>query len=472
MDTEALKQLMAEMKVKLQSDAQIAELEAEFWAAHRQRIAEVRNANLAADQREAILQAQIKELRETLALLASGRSVPNAAPTGAAAIPASPASMPAPTSSASTSAAGAIPGARHVPPPTLGSLINDFLDGYPKEKKAGMFKKHQAALRLLKQLQGEKPVDRLRQTDLVDFFEVVERLPPRWQQQCTKLKVTPRELSQQEHSKALGKKTFEDNYVVPVRLLLKWARTRWQDQGFPVTLTTEGIEFSGEDDEGDNKQRALTQDELRHLFDRALAPYRADEGEDHKWWLPVLEFYSGARVNELCQLNPQTDFGLQSGIHFIRITAQTASDERIKKSVKTGDERYVPLHPDLVSSGFLDYVARVRKAGHKLLFPKWQPTNKRASTQAERWFRDLLRSEGLRDETPGRRVVGFHAFRHTLLARAANSSPQVDAGPITGHADGSRSGTQRSYEGELSLERKLERLCGIQFGFNPFLPND
>ena len=102
-----------------------------------------------------------------------------------------------------------------------------------------------------------------------------------------------------------------------------------------------------------------------------------------------------------------------------------------------------------------------------LLFPAWRPTNGRASTQAERWFRDLLKDSGLRDTTAGRRLVGFHAFRHTLLAMALNSEPAVDAGPITGHVDMAKSGTQRGYEGELKLPNKLKLLNSIQFTFNP-----
>jgi integrase len=137
--------------------------------------------------------------------------------------------------------------------------------------------------------------------------------------------------------------------------------------------------------------------------------------------------------------------------------------------VKTGDEREVPLHPELIAGGFLDYVENVRKTSSKLLFPAWIPVNKRASTQAERWFRDLLRDAGLRDETPGGRLVGFHTFRHTLLTRAAESEPAVDAGPITGHTDAAKGGSQRTYEGERSLQKKLKLLNAIQFMFNPYL---
>jgi integrase len=351
---------------------------------------------------------------------------------------------------------------------TLGALVDRFLEGYAKDRKPAMFKKHQAALMLLKQLHGDKPINRLRQADVLDFFEVVAGLPPRSAEKCKKRGITARALAAEDHDERLGKKTFDDNYEVPMRLFLKWARTNWQDEGFPTTLTTEGVEFSGDDDEGKDKQRAMKHTELEQLFHRVLAPYRDSPDEAHLWWLPVLAFYTGARVNELCQLNPQTDLRISpEGINYVFITAKTEADERVRKSVKTGDEREVPLHPDLVAGGFIAYVKRVRESGSKLLFPSWTPINRRASTQAERWFRDLLRATGLRDETPGARMVGFHAFRHTLLSRAANSEPAVDAGPITGHTDTGKGGAQRGYEGERALPNKLKLLKTIQFGFSP-----
>jgi integrase len=242
----------------------------------------------------------------------------------------------------------------------------------------------------------------------------------------------------------------------------------WQDQGFPVTLTTEGVEYLGEDDEGQRRQRDFSNEELARLFWIELAPFRTSADEDHKWWLPALAFYTGARVNELCQVNPQVDIGVSKDqIAYMLVTEDTEADERVRKSVKARRQRHVPLHPELIAAGFMAYVDRVRKSKSKLLFPAWTPTNSRASTQAERWFRDLLRANGLRDESAGRRLVGFHAFRHTLLARAANSKPPVDAGAITGHADPSKSSVVRGYEGELLLATKLRTLQGIEFGFNP-----
>jgi hypothetical protein len=351
----------------------------------------------------------------------------------------------------------------------LHELIDEFLAIYASGKKLAMAKKIRPAMSLLRELHGHKPHAALKQRDIEDFFEVVSGLPSRWTAKCRALRISARELAAQEHESLLNAKTWEDNYREPLKLFLTWARANRHDEGFPPGLNVDTVEFQGDDDSGRRKQRALRLGELERLFHGPeLQACKADPERAHMWWLPVLAFYTGARVNELMQLNPLVDIRCDPSteIDYIEISAKTPGDPRIVKSVKTGDQRLVPLHPDLIGGGFLDYVSGVREGGHRLLFPAWAPINRRASTQAEKWFRDLLRETGLRDETPGQCVLGMHTFRHTLLTLATNSSPSVDAGPITGHADQAKGGSQRGYEvRHLATNKAL--LVSINFGFKP-----
>ena len=353
----------------------------------------------------------------------------------------------------------------------LGTYIDEYLADYEKRGNSEMLKKIAPALELVRELLGRKPACQLVQRDIEDVFNVVRRLPQRWQAACKRRVMTARELAKEDHLKLLGGKTFRDNYVVPVRLFLDWARSSRHDEGFPVNLNVRTITLGRADNTGEKSQRALKHAELQRLFHgQELQSFKADPAQAHKWWLPTLAFYTGARVNELCQLNPQTDIlhDPDTDIDYVLITDETEADERVTKSVKTGVARAVPLHPELIKGGFLDYVQAVRDVGHRRLFPAWAPAkNGKASTQGENWFCDLLRDTGLRDETPYKCVLGSHVFRHTLLGAALNSSPSIDAGPLTGHAAVGKSSVQRGYEGELWLKRKFELLKAIQFGFTP-----
>lgn len=354
--------------------------------------------------------------------------------------------------------------------PRLSKVIGEFLARPSVQKTPQMLKKHLAVLGLLSEVLGHKLICDLRQSDIIAFFDLVGRLPPRWRFECNRRNISPTALAEEKHQETLGPKTIEATYIASMKVFLKYAISAWQDQGLPATLTTDGIEYQGDRKKGENRQRALTTDELKRLFGApALIAFKNAPDQEHKFWLPAIGLYTGARVNEICQLNPQTDVcqDTETGIWYFWITEDTESDERVRKSTKNeSSRRRVPVHSKLLEMGLLTYVARVCKQGAKVLFPAWKPVAGRASHDAEEWFREFLSKLGLRDETPGQRVVGMHAFRSTFMARASNTEPPIDATPMSGHS-GTKSRVVRGYEGELDLINKKKLLEAIDFKFDP-----
>lgn len=321
--------------------------------------------------------------------------------------------------------------------PMLGVVVDIFLERYAQTDNESMLRKHVQVLPMLLEIIGDRPVDQLRQAHINEFFDIVCNLPPHWKVQCRKQKLTVRQLAELDHEKTLAPKSFEDTYIASVRPFLIAAKKDWQDQGFPLGLTTDGIEYLGDRDEGENKQRSFTIDELQRLFQgEAMRSIASSSGEAHRYWLPHIGLFTGARVNEICQINPQLDIlkDEQSGCWYFWINEETEADGRIKKSVKTGDARKIPIHQVLIDLGLLEYVKQIKDSGAKLLFPAWEPINKRASGNAEKWFRQFLRDTKLRDETPKRKILGMHAFRSTLLTHGLLQTPKLNLTPISGHA--------------------------------------
>lgn len=377
---------------------------------------------------------------------------------GAVSAPAPVAPAPAPVSTPS-------PAPALKPAPKLAQVVNGFLDRYRNDKSPAMFKKHRPVLTMFVEVIGDKPIDELKQADINDFFDVVCKLPPRWRDTCDREKISIRALAERSHPETLGPKSFEDTYLASVRPFMKAARINWSDQGWPIALTTEGIEYSGDREGGEEKQRALKPAEIERLFHGPeLQAAIKDPRREHEFWLPAVGFYTGARVNEVCQINPQTDIlkEPETGIDYFLITAEGETGPGARKSVKTDVARKVPIHSRLIELGFLDYVERVRKQGAKMLFPAWKPSRGRASGEAEKWFRRLFERLELRDDTPGAKLVGFHAWRHTLLTTANNARPRIDATPISGHV-GKEDAVVRGYSGELSLTNKRDILEAIPF---------
>ena len=211
----------------------------------------------------------------------------------------------------------------------LSEVINDYISNYQAKKFEAMYKKVCAVLPMFLDVVGNKPIHTLRQTDINRFFEVVNRLPPRWKDVARQKKLTVIEVA----NLGLGEMspaTFEGTYKAVVTPFLSDALTNWQDRGFPTTLTTEKIRYTGSREEDEGHQRAFHSQELERLFmGPEFAGYAKQPDKLHMFWLPHLGLYTGARVNELCQLNPLVDIlkDETSGIWYLNITELSEAAE-------------------------------------------------------------------------------------------------------------------------------------------------
>lgn len=129
-----------------------------------------------------------------------------------------------------------------------------------------------------------------------------------------------------------------------------------------------------------------------------------------EYWLPVLGLFTGARLNELCQLRV-TDITTHDGIETISIL-----DGEMEKRLKnTASRRIVPIHSKLIELGFLDYIKTI-KTGR--LFPELPEDPARPGNfgaKASEQFTAYRRKCGVGALT-GRSNKTFHSFRSTLIS--------------------------------------------------------
>ncbi|WP_291747445.1 MULTISPECIES: hypothetical protein [unclassified Limnobacter] len=350
----------------------------------------------------------------------------------------------------------------------LRDLVEEFLE--LQDRQTAMYKKYSAVLHLLVEYLRNPRIDRIKQVDIEKYLEAVcRRIPPRWRDHLNKGQTLTTLLQRDWVDVGISPKTFSSTYIAALGPFLNHAKRRYSDPplGYPSfspNITVSGVKYSGTKAEGMKVQRSLRADELIRLFDGPeMAKFRDNPEEHHKYWLPLIGLYTGARVNEICQLNPHIDIDITALIpHFI-FTDESETEQGVRKSVKNEtSKRSVPIHPVLIRLGLLDFVRKSRsESSSKIIFSEWPPSKGRASAKAEKWFRGFLAELGIRDETPGKNVSGMHAFRHTFLNRALNLGI-TNAEVLTGHAGG-KSRVVRGYEGELSLEAKLKVLSKLEF---------
>ncbi|WP_287878089.1 DUF6538 domain-containing protein [Aquitalea sp.] len=349
---------------------------------------------------------------------------------------------------------------------TLSAAITDFIRHLP-EKQRAMLRKHNAVLPALLNVIGDMPITELRQTHINEFLRTIQKLPPRWSDIQRRTGKTIQKIAE-EATESITLKTYEDTYIASLRTFLKRAVTNWQDCGFPTTLTT-NVPYTGTRVKAEYKQRALRKEEIELIFSsEEMKVICKNTRKVHQFWLAAIGLYTGARIREICQINPQTDFGESSNIWWLRITNESgnSADIDIIKSVKTGKSRTIPMHPELIRLGLPAYLEKLRTQKETRLFPSWPAYNGDAGTYAARWFRGYLQSIGLHGvaNNLGHAVRGAHAFRHTLLTHGKLAG--VNLRCISGHSESSDNTVADGYEDEtmlLTLEEMQRRLSQLNY---------
>ncbi len=150
--------------------------------------------------------------------------------------------------------------------------------------------------------------------------------------------------------------------------------------------------------------KAFSADEIQKLY----APANLLMLSPAARWGVLLQLYTGARVTEVGQLRI-VDIAEDDGIVCLHI-----NDEGPGQSVKNdASRRVVPLHPDLVAMGFVDYVSAMKELGQERLFPrlKLDSRNGQGNAFSTAFTRHLDRVGVERRD----RKVGTHALRKTVI---------------------------------------------------------
>lgn len=352
-------------------------------------------------------------------------------------------------------------------PMLLSAAISDFMAHLPAAQRA-MKKKHELVLPAFLEVIGDISITQLRQSHVKDFLLIVQRLPPRWAEMRRKEKRTIRDMAKEPWDTCIAAATYEGSYRASLHTFIESAKRNWQDIGFPTTLTTD-FAYEGQRKKAEFKQRALRLEEIRLIFfNERMEKIRKSPAQVHKFWLLAIELYTGARVREICQLNPQSDYGRQDNIWWLRLTDEPGAnpDPVVVKSVKT-QPRTIPMHAELVRLGLPDYLDRLKACGARRLFPEWAPTEGNAGAAPAKWVANYLRSIGLHGaaNASGNAVRGSHAFRHTLLTYGRKNHVKLRC--ISGHREVSDNAVADGYEDDtilLSLPTMADLLAKLDYG--------
>lgn len=294
----------------------------------------------------------------------------------------------------------------------IGDLITMFL----KEKeRSGVVAKTvdelKRALRWMVDFFGaDKPASSYTKAEIVEYKTVLSELPARWQVHYPT--ATMREAI--ERGKMDGRPTMEvqalnGKRLQPVDQFFQWAA----DNAFIEINPARGVRITvAKGVKSAKKRDGFTAEQLNAMFrtptytGKKSAYHWKEPGsylpKDECYWIPLVALFTGGRRREICQLLT-ADVREIDGIPCIDINEEGTKSTKNAHSIRT-----IPVHPELKSLGFLEYVEARRGANKKALFDA-DPGNSGTYDPFGKWFSRFLDTLGL----DSKRLV-FHSFRHTF----------------------------------------------------------
>jgi integrase len=233
--------------------------------------------------------------------------------------------------------------------------------------------------------------------------------------------------------------------------MFRWAHDQKWIRDDPCTgLRKESVLTKAERTRAESARRAreaFTHEELQRIFSAQW--FASGRGEKTKagtyrtfqpfhYWLPLLGYFTGARINELAQLH-LADVREDGSVWYVDINRKTP-DKSLKNEWSA---RKVPIHSKLIELGFHEWCEKLRRSGYRRLFPElsWNSTNRYAK-EPIRVMSQYLEDLGMARD--GTKV--FHSFRHGLnnALQKGTSMPDWMRKRLMGHEPGSGV-NERSY---------------------------
>ena len=323
--------------------------------------------------------------------------------------------------------------------------LTEVLEKWKSERKPGSKTAHEwtTAVRRFREVCGDLPVDAITTANVREFKDALLMLPNVMKRNLRRKTVPQIIAATKGHDVCRLSATTVKKQLNAIKTLLSWSKMN----DYVNDNAAAGLSIPTSKN-ADTRRLPYSVEDMNVLF-AGLGAFR--ETKPSKLWLPLLAAFTGARPEELGQLHA-ADVRRRDGIDYISVNTD---DEG--KSLKTrSSQREVPVHPELVRCGFLDYVDQQKLAGGGLLFPDLRRgSHGKLTASFSQWWGRYARRIGVTDE---RKV--FYSFRHGFkeACRVAGVSEEVhDA--LTGHSGG---GAGRTY-GTVPLEVKAREIAKVKY---------
>jgi len=365
---------------------------------------------------------------------------------------------------------------------TASPLASTFVDDHFASREASRTNLHSVnqerdTVRLFLEICGDRPFQDYTRANIVDFLATLRRLPVHRGRSPTDKALSVAEIiakADTSGAKRVGEDTVK-RHLSALTQFFGFARDRSQitRSHLDEILRDHGFKRGSV---GAREQRdQWTSEELVKLFaspwwsGRKSKTKHTEPGSlverDHRFWLPLLALFHGARLEELADLyGRDIRRDDESGIWAIHIQPSEGNPGSGRRTLKNRSaRRVVPIHPEIIRLGFLEYVRQTAPDGDDPLFPELEPqgVSRRRGARFTRDFVYYRQQIGLYQAGKG-----MHSFRHTvetrLMDEALTEQHKRHIRFILGHAGPSDEGSQR-YDKGPGLQAKAETLAMLRY---------
>jgi integrase len=280
---------------------------------------------------------------------------------------------------------------------------------------------NEAAYNLFVELQGDHSASAIQIKNITKFKTQLQKLPKNVRKLKSTKDIPLREIVESDHQLDTLSITSVNKNLRIISSLLGWASTNGHLSGGVNPAAGIGIKQKKDARE---ERLPFEPSALSQIFSTKI--YRPDHKSLHSYyfWLPLLGLFSGARLNELCQLDI-SDIKEDGGIYFFDI-----NDNGDKTLKNESAKRVIPIHSKLIEIGFLEYINEVKACGFDKVFPSLKKQRDGYGQAASKWFGRLKKKLDL--EHPEKK--NYHSFRHnTSDALKAAAVEESSAAQILGH---------------------------------------
>jgi integrase len=297
--------------------------------------------------------------------------------------------------------------------PLDGPTILEAAEAYEKATDVATSEKTRLQLKASARLFADhvgkdKPVAAITGRDAVAFLDRLATISPDYRRDAKSAELTLAQLEEAYRAvdgEGLSAATL-NRHAMNMRVLINWLIRRHEvpeEHRNPFDRKSRKVKTNGFEPMTDSEIAALLKD----------APMVRSFGRNFQeciGWLVALGAYTGARAGELCALT-KDDVHKKDGVHFVAI----------REGKTKAAARVIPVHPELVKAGFLEYVKTCQG-------PLFGITAKYLAKR----FPDYRRKHDV--DRPG---VTFHSLRKSFVTSLEEAEvPSDTVALLVGHKSG------------------------------------